>query len=176
MSRASRCVTASVSRSMLDDARGDVMTARHPARAALAAICTAQHVRGIRNDVSPPGPGPLLSVVVVSYCDSSLRVHRGSPQGAKKAANGGSLSAPRARRLADARASPPRVFLHFGRAVPVARVRRVWQVQVYRRRAVGPAPACLWAVNGPCCVYTVPIAVRFDGCSLQRGPGRAAGA
>lgn len=73
-------------------------------------------------------------------------------------------------------ASPPRVFLHFGRAVPVARVRRVWQVQVCRRRAVGPAPACLWAVNGPCCVYTVYIAVRFDGCSLQRGPGRAAGA
>lgn len=114
-------------------------------------------------DVSPPGPGPLLSVVVVSYCDPSLRVHRGSPQGAKKAANGGSLSAPRARRLqADAlelslTASPPRVFLHFGRAVPVARVRRVWQVQVYRRRAVGPAPACLWAVNGPCCVYTVYI-------------------
>ena len=162
MSRASRCVTASVSRSMLDDARGDVMTARHPARAALAAICDMHSTTCSRyTDVSPPGPGPLLSVVVVSYCVPSLRVHRGSPQGAKKAANGGSLSAPRARRLqADAlelslTASPPRVFLHFGRAVPVARVRRVWQVQVYRRRAVGPAPACLWAVNGPCCVYTV---------------------
>ena len=96
---------------MLDDARGDVMTARHPARAALAAICDMHSTTCSRyTDVSPPGPGPLLSVVVVSYCDSSLRVHRGSPQGAKKAANGGSLSqcATCTSPGADARASPPR--------------------------------------------------------------------
>ena len=155
MSRASRCVTASVSRSMLDDARGDVMTARHPARAALAAICTAQHVRGIRMLVPrvPAHSCPSSSLIVTPHSGSTeahLRVQR------KRLTVGLSVRhvhvACRPTRELSLTASPPRVFLHFGRAVPVARVRRVWQVQVYRRRAVGPAPACLWAVNGPCCV------------------------
>ena len=159
MSRASRCVTASVSRSMLDDARGDVMTARHPARAALAAICTAQHVRGIRMLVPrvPAHSCPSSSFLIVTPHSGSTEAHLRVQR--KRLTVGLSVRhvhvACRPTRELSLTASPPRVFLHFGRAVPVARVRRVWQVQVYRRRAVGPAPACLWAVNGPCCVYTV---------------------
>jgi hypothetical protein len=174
VSRASRCVTASVSRSMLDDARGDVMTARHPARAALAAICTAQHVRGIRMLVPrvPAHSCPSSSFLIVTPHSGSTEAHLRVQR--KRLTVGLSVRHVHVAWPRHARASPPRVFLHFGRAVPVARVRRVWQVQVYRRRAVGPAPACLWAVNGPCCVLRVSyrIAVRFDGCSVAQAARR----
>jgi hypothetical protein len=62
---------------MLDDARGDVMTARHPARAALAAICTAQHVRGIRMLVPrvPAHSCPSSSFLIVTPHSGSTEAH-----------------------------------------------------------------------------------------------------
>eukprot|EP00964_Phaeocystis_antarctica_P083897 scaffold52821_cov63-Phaeocystis_antarctica.AAC.1 len=53
VSRASRCVTASVSRSavevdcVFDDARGDAMTARHPAAGPAQGTCCLLHVADV---------------------------------------------------------------------------------------------------------------------------------